>query len=308
MRPLLLVTVCLGLGACGKREEPADSFQSQPPRVASDRINTYDVAPPPAEMVASAPGGIAVTAAPGVAFSYHYAFRLPSARIAAAQEVHAQACEKLGIARCRITGMRYRLLGENNVEAMLAFKLDPTLARAFGKNGIAAIQAAEGTLVDAEITGTDAGAAISRLGVERARAEDELKRIDAQLAKTSLSASERAELQRQRAEIARRIGATNDSTAEQRESLATTPMVFDYGSGKAVRGFDASSPLTSALDTAVGSAQVTIAVLLGALAFFGPPGLVVLLGWLLWRRYWPRRRAAADAPPGEEKEMSDRAA
>ena len=105
------------------------------------------------------------------------------------------------------------LLGENKVEAMLAFKLDPAIARAFGKSGIAAIQAAEGTLVDAEITGTDAGAAISRLGVARARAEDELKRIDAELAKTSLSASERAELQRQRADITQRISATNDSAS-----------------------------------------------------------------------------------------------
>jgi hypothetical protein len=263
----------------------------------SERAVTYDVAAPPAMV---APGGIGVTAAPGVAFSYHYAFRLPSARIAAAQEAHAQACEKLGIARCRITGMRYRLLGENNVEAMLAFKLDPAIARDFGKKGIGVVEAAEGTLVDAEITGTDAGAAISRLNTQRTRASEELKRIDAELAKPKLSEEERVELQRQRAEIAQRIEATKDSTAEQQESLADTPMVFDYGSGKAVRGFDASSPLTSAADTAIGSVQVTIAVILGLLAFFGPPGIVVLLGWLAWRRFRPRKRAAAATSATEE--------
>jgi len=165
MRILLLATACLGLAACGKAPDSASdsSTTEAQPRAVSERMApSYDVAPgttPPAV----APGGIAVTAAPGVAFSYHYAFRLPSARIAAAQEAHAQACEKLGIARCRITGMRYRLLGENNVEAMLAFKLDPAIARAFGKNGIGVVEAAQGTLVDAEITGTDAGAEISRL-------------------------------------------------------------------------------------------------------------------------------------------------
>ncbi|HMN84711.1 MAG TPA: hypothetical protein PKA74_01795, partial [Bauldia sp.] len=67
---------------------------------------------------------LAVTAAPGVAFNYRYAFSLPAGQIAAAQEAHAAACEQLGIARCRITGMRHQLLGENRVEAMLAFKLD----------------------------------------------------------------------------------------------------------------------------------------------------------------------------------------
>ncbi len=242
----------------------------------------YDVAAPPA-MVApadTAPGGIAVTAAPGVAFAYHYAFRLPSARIAAAQEAHASACEKLGVARCRITGMRYRLIGENNVEAMLAFKLDPTIARDFGKKGIGVVEAAQGTLVDAEITGTDAGAAISRLNTQRARVADELKQIDAELAKPKLSEEERITLQTQRAEITQTITANKDSTAEQEESLADTPMVFEYGSGKAVRGFDASAPLTSAADTAIGSVQVTIAVILGLLAFFGPPGIVLLVAWL----------------------------
>jgi hypothetical protein len=301
MRILLLATACLGLAACSKASDSASDSaiteaQSRPAERTSPSLDVASVANPPG---AVAPGGIAVTAAPGVAFAYHYAFRLPSGRIAGVQEAHAQACEKLGIARCRITGMRYRLLGENNVEAMLAFKLDPAIARAFGKNGIGIAETAQGTLVDAEITGTDAGAAIGRLNTQRTRAEDELKRIDAELAKPKLPEGERAELQRQRAEIVQNISATRDSTAEQREGLADTPMVFDYGSGKAVRGFDASAPLTSAADTAIGSVQVTVAVLLGLLALLGPPGIVVLLGWLAWRRFRPRRRASVAAAEGK---------
>ena len=54
---------------------------------------------------ASAPG-VNVTSAPGVAFNYSYAFRLPGNRISQVQEAHAAACEKLGIDKCRITGMR----------------------------------------------------------------------------------------------------------------------------------------------------------------------------------------------------------
>lgn len=61
---------------------------------------------PAASDTAGAPG-IAVTAAPGVAFNYRYGFRLPPRAIAAVQEAHASTCEKLGIARCRITGMDY---------------------------------------------------------------------------------------------------------------------------------------------------------------------------------------------------------
>lgn len=309
MRTLLLATTCLCLAACSKApDREGDSFaasnSAQTSEVAGRSATSADFASPNTPPAMVAPGGIAVTAAPGVAFNYHYAFRLPSARIAAAQEAHATACEKLGIARCRITGMRYRLIGENNVEAMLAFKLDPEIARDFGKKGIAAVVEAQGTLVDAEITGTDAGAEIDRLKVQRARAVDEQERLDAELAKPKLSQEERAELQRQRAEAAQAVSAANDNTAEQRESLANTPMEFEYGSGKAIRGFDASAPLTSAADTAISSAQVTIAVLLGILAIFGPPGIVVLLGWLAWRRFRPRRRVAT-APIAEENAASD---
>lgn len=276
-----LLALAVTLTACSAPE------QSNP---SSERagMEASDVAEPPA--------GVAVTAAPGVAFNYRYAFSLPAPKIAAAQETHAAACEKLGVARCRITGMRYRLAGENAVEAMLTFKLDPTLARAFGKEGIAAIQQAEGRLVDAEITGTDAGAEIARLAAERARARDELTRIDRELARSNLSASERAELQRQRADLVAQIEQVQSASGAQRESLANTPMTFDYRSGPAVRGFDASAPLSSALDLLAGSAQATIAFVLGALAILAPPGLVLGLGLLIWRWLRPRIRRAQRTP------------
>lgn len=265
----------------------------------SDEIAVTDAAEAPA-----APG-IAVTAAPGVAFNYRYDFRLPPTAIARTQEAHAVACEKLGVARCRITGMTYRLRGENAIVASLAFKLDPAIARLFGKNGIDLVQTARGTLVDAEITGTDAGAAIGQLTSQRARAADEMRRLDVQLARSGLPAAERAELQNQRADLARRIEAAATGVAEQQGSLATTPMTFGYESGRAIRGFDASAPLTSALDTAAGSAQFTLAVLLGALALLGPPALAFGLIWLAWRRFGRGRR---DRPAAAQTSVAGSAA
>ena len=266
MKRLLLVAAIVTATGCGKAPER---------EAASSEATMADRAEPPS---------IGVTAAPGVAFAYHYGFRLPAERIAAAQEVHAQACEKLGVARCRITGMRYRLLGEDNVEAQLVFKLDPAIARAFGKQGIDAVKSASGTLVDAEITGTDAGAAIDRLATEGARASEERQRLDAELAKAK-TVAERAELQSQRAQADQRVTAAADASAEQRDSLANTPMTFDYDSGEAIRGFDTGAPVKSAIGILAGSAQATLAV---------------LLGWLVWRavgRRWPRRRPPT--PPAD---------
>ncbi len=112
---------------------------------------------------------VALTAAPGVAFTYRYAFRLPFDRVAAAQEAHAQACERLGIARCRITGMQYRVLGEKRTEGMLSFRLAPDIARRFGKAAEGEVRTAGGALVDAEITGTD-GKAGDRIDLQERRA------------------------------------------------------------------------------------------------------------------------------------------
>src|SRR6187551_3520256 len=103
-RSLLLVTLAI-LASCGGRSQQAAEFQ------ADD-----------AERASSEPR-VSASAAPGVAFNYRYAFELPALRIAAVQEEHAQACEKLGLSRCRITGMRYRLISERDIEAMLDFKL-----------------------------------------------------------------------------------------------------------------------------------------------------------------------------------------
>lgn len=232
---------------------------------------------------AGAPG-IAVTAAPGVAFNYRYGFRLPPRAIAAVQEAHASTCEKLGITRCRITGMDYRVVGENDIRGSLRFKLDPAIARAFGKRGIDIVQDAKGTLVSAEITGTDAAEAIERAGGTQAEAAAAVARADAALARSGASAEERTELQRQRAAAATAARDAAATAADNRASLARTPMTFDYESGDAVRGFDTSAPLTSALDTMVASGQVTLAVLLGIVAIFGPPAIVFVIGLLLWRR------------------------
>lgn len=288
MRWLLIGVSVAALTACGPRQKREASSAPNEPAVMADTMT-------PPGIVASRAPGIDVTAAPGVAFTYRYGFRLPSDHIAAVQEQHAQACERLGLARCRITGMRYRLLGENNVEGELDFKLAPELARRFGSDGIASVERAGGTRVDTEITGTDAGATIDRAAIDRARAEDERRRLDALLARAKTGA-ERAQLQAQREEAGRRLAAAADTTADARASLATTPVTFLYGSGPAVRGFDSSAPITSALDTAIGSAQVTLAVVLALLAILGPPALVIGLVVLLVLRLRRRRRVAVETP------------
>jgi hypothetical protein len=223
-----------------------------------------------------------------VAFNYRYAFRLAGERISSVQEQHAAACEKLGVERCRITGMSYRLVGNRDIQAMLAFKLDPAIARNFGKQAIDLVNGAEGMLVDAEISGEDAGARIAAATRSAGTLGDELKKVEEQLARPKLSGAERAELQVQAQQLRDQIRAAQSEKKQQQESLATTPMIFQYGTGDLVPGFDGRPRLKQAFQQAVDN-------LLGG-ALWIAVALITLLPWLvllglaIWAyRKWGRR-------------------
>src|SRR5689334_5191709 len=106
-----------------------------------------EAAPPaPAAMSADSAAGraaggpnISPTAAPGVAFNYNYSFALAFQRVAELQERHAAMCEELTVARCRITGMSYQVLGPDDVRARLELELDPAVARSFGRRATEAV-------------------------------------------------------------------------------------------------------------------------------------------------------------------------
>lgn len=269
-----------------ERRADAPAMQVAPPPPVA--------APPPfsrASDAASESGGpnISVTAAPGVAFNYRYAYRLPNARISVAQEAHASMCEKLGIARCRITGMRYSLVNERDVSASLELKLDPAIARQFGKDATKVVTDAEGMLVDQQISGVDAGSAIDRANRSRAELQDELERVNRELARPGLSSVVRDRLLSEAASLRQQISALGEQKKADEESLAKTPMAFYYGSGKAIPGFDEPQPLSDAFDragynflSAIGFLIIAIATLLPWLLLIAASVWVVRYSRLRW--------------------------
>ncbi|MEA3060997.1 MAG: hypothetical protein QOJ94_778 [Sphingomonadales bacterium] len=268
-----LILLAAGCGQAPNRGgESASSDRSAGNAAASD-----DLAAP----------GIAPTAAPGVAFNYKYAFRLPAERISAVQEQHAQACEKLGLARCRITGMYYHLTGDRDIEARLDFKLDPAIARAFGKQGIDSVNHADGLLVESEITGEEEQSAIDAARRGETDAGERLKQIEAQLARTDLRSPERAELQSQAQQLRDAMASNRAERTEKQALLATTPMSFSYQSGDMAPGVRRS--LSQGFDNLVGALEW----MLLALITLAPWLVAGLLAWLGWRRFRPRPRPEA---------------
>ena len=296
---LLATAASCGAPQSGTPSESMTSDQSAPQM--RYEAPAADSAAAPEAITASRAGGpnVGPTAAPGVAFNYRYSFRLEAPRIAAVQEQHAQLCERLTVARCRITGLRYRVVNDRDIEAMLAFKLDPAVARHFGRSGVEAVVRAEGMLTESEITGVDAATNIRQAGRSIVQMREELRRIEARLA-GRLQADERANLENEAQLLRQSIRAAEAGREQAQESLATTPMVFNYGSGELVPGFANDLTLSKAWQRALDNLSAAGLGLMIILVTLGPWILLALLIW--WaavriRRRWFPKRAKAEAEP-----------
>lgn len=288
------------LAACGQRSDDRSQPADSQPLSIQYQPQAYDVQAPPATRVAAGPG-VSPTAAPGVAFNYRYAFRLPGTRVAEVQERHAQTCERLGVSRCRITGMLYRVVNADTIEAMLALKLDPAIARNFGREGVAAVIGADGLLIESEISGNDAGAAILAAGRNIAEMEDRLRQIEIQLRNRSLSAADRANLEMQAQQLRQSIAANRAEREDQGERLANTPMVFNYATAEPVlepgRRPTLNAAFGRALENFLDGATVLLVILLTLL----PWALVIGLVWWIARKFVRRHWLEEAAPESGER-------
>ncbi|WP_114953361.1 DUF4349 domain-containing protein [Sphingosinicella terrae] len=259
------------------------------PSVSTPRL------PPPRTGGQRAGPDVALASAPGVAFSYLYAFQLPGERIAGIQEQHARACERLGASRCRITAMQYRAADPATVEAMLSLKVEPSLARRFGQLGSEAVERAAGTLVDVEISGLDVDASIRSAARRVVELQEELRRIEGRLG-SRLSPEERVRLDAEALQLRQSIRAVQDSRIDQRDSLASTPMAFHYRSTPAVAEARETPSLAASADRAIANFMSGVTILLIVVVTLLPWAIAAATGWGIFRLFRPRPKAVAPDP------------
>ncbi|WCT73543.1 DUF4349 domain-containing protein [Sphingomonas naphthae] len=227
---------------------------------------------------------VGATPAAGVAMTYSYVFRVPVARVAALQEVHAAQCEALGVARCRVAFMTYRVQPQRRIVASLEVMLAPDIARAFGKRGIDAVVAQGGMLTSADINSEDVGVAVAsgdRTGVS---VDQEQRDLTAQLQKPGLGSAERTQIQTRLAQLADGRRQAQTARDEAQRKLAGTPMRFAYESGEVDPGFS-DGPILGALKDGWSNIVWGSAALLVIFITLLPWGL--LLAAVIWiSRRW----------------------
>jgi hypothetical protein len=157
--------VAIALASCSQQSDE---------RTASEEMAAPDIQP---------------SAAPGVAFRFSYDYSLDDDRISAVQEAHASACEKLGLAKCRITGLTFNIDNKKRVSGMLQVKLEPAIARQFGKQATATVALNDGDLVRSEFSGEDVGTQIGTGEDQQADLQNRIAEMEKRLA--SLKAGDR---------------------------------------------------------------------------------------------------------------------
>jgi hypothetical protein len=225
---------------------------------------------------------ISPSAAPGVAFNYAYEFSLPDDGIAATQEAHASACESLGLARCRITGMSYHVDQNEQVTAELDLKLDPLLARQFGRTAQQTVVGHDGKLIQLDIGSSDEGQAIEQASKQKTDTTSQIAQLQEELAKAKPGSEARSNLLAQIQALQGHVSEQSQTIAASQAALASTPMEFHYYGRGGVPGFR-GNPLREAWQTAVTVVVSMIGILLQALAILVPLTLLLALLIALWR-------------------------
>ena len=268
--PVLLLSAC----SAEKEEVAASSTDSALESAAAPRTNAAEKAGP----------GINGAVAPGVAFTYAYAFSLPTKAISTVQQEHAAACLKLGASRCRVTGVSYEQPREDEASGRLDFLLAPDIAHAFANEGIAAVEEAEGKLQNASVNGENAGDAIKLSQQNSAAVEAEIARIELRLKASGLTKDERIELQQQIAGLREQLRGGAADRKVKEASIATTPVTFTYASEGLVGGGNtfgrAAKASWGSFETALGFVTLIAGLALPWLLLLG----LVVLAWRGFRK------------------------
>ncbi len=276
MKSIWFVPLALAATACSKPAETGSATSASEAEQASA---------PSTAATRDQPPGIDPSVAPGVAFDFRYAFSLPETQIAATQEAHATLCGRLGVTHCRVTGLNFDKSRDGSIDASTTFMLDPALALGFARDATALVEKAEGKLETSSVKGENAGKAIVEGDKSADGIKAELARIDAQLRIPNLSKSARGELATRAADLRSQLTELARTRDADVESLATTPVAFDYEVGGA-------SSFTAPLRQGLSASSTSFAALLSFLALtigmFGP--WLIVGGAIVWFALRLRRR------------------
>ena len=318
MRIVLVSTMCLCLllAGCDKaatgngNNRQLDTFAPSDPRVA-------DIAPPAAvtaptlstivpsfsmntaksdnDAVATTP--LTVTL-PKIAYDYKYNFRLPADQVAAAQQAHIAACDKLGLTRCQLVSSQ----SSSGNGTSLRLRVASDVARKFSAELIASVAKAGGRAVDQSISAEDVSKEISDTNARIHQRELLIQRLTQILQTRAGKVSELVEAERSVAAAQEELDQAKAWLTELQGRVAMSDVGISYSaivSSTSPAGSRDQGPLSETVGQSWWFFTAMIYAILRLLIFLAPwivVGSGIFLGVRAARRRWADPAAASVDP------------
>lgn len=296
MRGWLILTLALGLAACGQKSESAAE-----PRPAMSMLDV-DVAPRgvPRESQGAPTPALAKSSTPSVAlpqiaYTYDYTLELPAKAVVPLFERHRRACEAAGPARCQIIGAETETIGRTDTSATLTLRAESGWLAAFRGRLASDASGADGRVAGSKTESEDLGREISDTGA-RMRALTTLQgRLEALLANRNGKLADLLATERELARVGGELDATRSALADMRGRVTLPKATINYRPDSlAVAGAEAN-------DGSLGGRLYSVAanslfLLLNLLAAAVPWLVVLALPVWLLLRLRRKRRQHLDAP------------
>lgn len=297
LRLFTALAAAAALAACGSADQQSSSADLQafdvteapPPGMASFE--------PPEEPAAS--GSPVARAAPQIAYSYTYAFRVPGDRLAAVQERHLELCHQLGPQRCSLGQMRRDASSGDYVQATLTLQVAAPIARQFGQRLVATAAEAGADTVDQGVSGEDLSKQIVDAEARIRTREVLVRRLTQILETRSGNIQQAVEAERAVTQAQEELEAARAWLAEMRGRVAMSTFTISYNSGAPLAG-GLSEPVRGAaaeVGGIVGKSLAAMIILLGTLL---PWALLALLVWVAVRTARRRFRRGREEPMAGE--------
>ncbi|MDB5711083.1 MAG: hypothetical protein JWL96_3153 [Sphingomonas bacterium] len=277
-----------------------------------EKLNTYDVAPPPSPSVtamnvpspavmvppqsgdagddadaAQAAADPIAVAVPRVAYKYAYAFSLPGTAIPAAQHAHVALCDKLGPARCQVLGMESKSGDNESASGSLKLRVDSGIARRFGDDLQGAIGHVGGHADSRSIEAEDVSKETVDTAARLKQRELLVARLTEVLRTHNGKVGELVEAERSVAAAQEEIDQARGWLSELQARVAMSTIDVNYAA-IAPQPVPVSDTIGDSVSRSAASVVTAFGGLLRMAIYLTPWAVFAALAWFILRRFIPR--------------------